>query len=41
VMDPRLLAMVGRDATRLNIDPRHRALVVRRYGLRDAAQPAG
>ena len=41
VMDPRLLAMAGRDATHINIDPRQRAQVVRRYGLRDGAQPVG
>jgi alkane 1-monooxygenase len=40
-MDPRLLAMAGRDATHINIDPRQRAQVVRRYGLREGAQPAG
>lgn len=35
VMDPRLLAQVGRDATHINIDPRQRAAIVRKYGLLD------
>lgn len=35
VMDPRLLAQVGRDAAHINIDPRQRAAIVRKYGLRD------
>ena len=35
VMDPRLLAQVGRDAAHINIDPRQRAVIVRKYGLRD------
>ncbi|MNT27907.1 Alkane 1-monooxygenase [compost metagenome] len=39
VMDPRLLAMAGRDANRINIDPRQRVQVVRRYGLRDGSLP--
>ena len=39
VMDPRLLAMAGRDADRINIDPRQRIQMVRRYGLRDGALP--
>ncbi len=38
VMDPRLLPTAWRDATRINIDPRHRAWVVRRYGLSNSAQ---
>jgi alkane 1-monooxygenase len=33
VMDERLLAEVGRDASRINLDPRQRAELVRRYGL--------
>ena len=33
VMDPRLLAAVGRDASRINLDPRKRAALVRQYGL--------
>lgn len=36
VMDERLLATVGRDCARLNLDPRHRRELVRRYGLHDA-----
>ncbi|MCO5102468.1 MAG: alkane 1-monooxygenase [Burkholderiaceae bacterium] len=39
VMDPRLLAAVGRDASRINLDPRKRAALVRQYGLTDAPQP--
>lgn len=35
VMDPRLLAAVGRDASRINLDPHKRAALVRRYGLAD------
>jgi len=35
VMDQRLLATVGRDAARLNIDPRHRQALVQRHRLRD------
>jgi hypothetical protein len=35
-MDERLLATVGRDCARLNLDPRHRRELVRRYGLHDA-----
>lgn len=35
VMDPRLLAQVGRDAAHINIDPRQRAAIVRKYGLLD------
>ena len=35
VMDPRLLAAVGRDASRINLDPRKRAALVRQYGLAD------
>ena len=34
-MDPLLLAQVGRDAADINIDPRQRAVIVRKYGLRD------
>ncbi len=33
VMDERLLAVVGRDAAHINIDPRQRQALVRRYGL--------
>jgi len=35
VMDPRLLAQVGHDAAHINIDPRQRAAIMRKYGLRD------
>jgi alkane 1-monooxygenase len=35
VMDERLLAVVGRDASRINIDPRQHAAVVSRYRLID------
>ena len=38
VMDRRLLAVAGRDAARLNIDPRRRGELVRRYHLHDQAQ---
>ena len=34
VMDARLLATVGRDLSRLNIDPRRREALIRQYGLR-------
>ncbi len=37
VMDERLLAVVGRDAAHINIDPRQRQALVRRYGLVDRA----
>ncbi len=37
VMDERLLAVVGRDAAHINIDPRRRQALVRRYGLVDCA----
>jgi alkane 1-monooxygenase len=36
VMDERLLAAVGRDARRINLDPSQRAALVRRYGLTNA-----
>ena len=39
VMDERLLAVVGRDAARINIDPHRRAAVIRKYGLADSAAP--
>jgi alkane 1-monooxygenase len=39
VMDERLLAIVGRDAAHINIDPRCRAAVIRKYGLADSAGP--
>ncbi len=39
LMDRRLLAMAGRNAALLNIDPRRRAALVARYGLHD--QPEG
>jgi alkane 1-monooxygenase len=35
VMDERLLAVVGRDAAHINIDPRQRAALVKRYDLSD------
>ena len=34
VMNPRLLATVGHDASRINFDPRQRAALMARYGLR-------
>ena len=37
VMDERLLAVVGRDTAHINIDPRQRQRLVRRYGLVDRA----
>jgi alkane 1-monooxygenase len=37
VMDERLLGVVGRDAARLNLDPRQREALIRRYQLRDTA----
>jgi len=40
VMDERLLGVVGRDAARINLDPRQRAALVRRYQLRDDAVAA-
>ena len=36
VMDERLLAVVGRNAARINLCPRQREALIRRYGLRDA-----
>ncbi|MBA3059335.1 MAG: alkane 1-monooxygenase [Gammaproteobacteria bacterium] len=38
VMNERLLGVVGRDASRINLDPRQRAALIRRYGLQDTAQ---
>jgi alkane 1-monooxygenase len=35
VMDERLLAVVGRDASKINLDPRQRADLIQRYGLKD------
>lgn len=40
VMDERLLGVVGRDAARINLDPRQREALIRRYQLRDGA-PTG
>lgn len=37
VMDRRLLALVGRDLRRLNIEPSRRAALTRRYALRSSA----
>ncbi len=39
VMNERLLGVVGRDASRINLDPRQRAALIRRYGLQNTAQP--
>ncbi|WP_394756087.1 alkane 1-monooxygenase [Rhodoferax sp.] len=39
VMNERLLSVVGRDASRINLDPRQRAALIRRYGLQDTPQP--
>ena len=39
VMDERLLGVVGRDASRINLDPRQRAALILRYGLQDTPQP--
>ena len=36
VMNERLLAVVGRDAARINIDPGKRNAVIRNYGLVDS-----
>jgi len=36
VMDERLLCVVGRDASRINLDPRQRDALVRRYQLTDS-----
>ena len=41
VMDERLLQVVGRDARYINIEPRLRAAVIRRYGLTDSSSAAG
>ena len=35
VMDERLLGVVGRDAARINLDPRQRNALIARYGLND------
>ncbi|MCF8168484.1 MAG: alkane 1-monooxygenase [Rhodoferax sp.] len=40
VMDERLLSVVGRDAARINIDPRQRAALIQRYGLQDSLAQA-
>ncbi|MBK9572056.1 MAG: alkane 1-monooxygenase [Rhodoferax sp.] len=40
VMDERLLGVVGRDAARINLDPRQRDALVRRYQLHDGAVAA-
>ena len=37
VMDERLLGVVGRDANRLNLDPRQREALIARYGLTTTA----
>lgn len=37
VMDERLLGVVGRDASRINLDPRQRSALIQRYHLRDNA----
>ncbi len=37
VMDERLLAVVGRDASRINLDPRQREALIQRYGLQTQA----
>lgn len=37
VMDARLLAVVGRDASRINLDPTQREALIAKYGLRTAA----
>jgi alkane 1-monooxygenase len=37
VMDPRLVAAVGGDATRINFEPARRARLMRRHGLEDGA----
>jgi alkane 1-monooxygenase len=36
VMDPRLLQTVGRDASRINFDPRQRQTLINRHQLSDA-----
>ena len=36
VMDPRLLASVGRDTANINIDPQSRATLIARYGLTES-----
>ena len=36
VMDERLLSVVGRDAARINLDPKQRAALVQRYKLTDS-----
>lgn len=37
VMDERLLGVVGRDASRINLDPRQRSALIQRHHLRDNA----
>ncbi len=41
VMDERLLAVVGRDANRINLDPRQRAALIARYGLMESSTVNG
>ncbi|MGI9133704.1 MAG: alkane 1-monooxygenase [Rhodoferax sp.] len=41
VMDRRLLALVGRDASRINLDPRQRAALIVRYGLSEGGTHPG
>jgi alkane 1-monooxygenase len=41
VMDKRLLDAVGRDPSRINFLPAKREMLMRRYGLVDAAAPEG
>jgi alkane 1-monooxygenase len=36
IMDPRLLASVGRDTANINIDPQSRATLIARYGLTES-----
>jgi alkane 1-monooxygenase len=36
VMDPRLIASVGRDTAKINIDPQSRATLIARYGLTES-----
>jgi alkane 1-monooxygenase len=40
VMDERLLGVVGRDAAKINLDPRQREVLIRRYGLREPVNAA-
>ncbi|MEI6802044.1 MAG: alkane 1-monooxygenase [Burkholderiales bacterium] len=41
VMDERLLAVVGRDANRINLDPRQRTALIARYGLMESSTVNG